>query len=95
MQFSMAMSRMLKLAARLSLPAVFLAVLAPAGSAASAAAQSSTSGAISGTIADTSGARLPGAAIVVTASDIGVTRTAKSNASGEYTVDNLPPASTP
>jgi len=91
MQLSMTMPRMLKSAARLSFPAVFLAILALACGTTAAAAQSATAGAISGTVADTSGARLPGAAIVVTASDIGVTRTAKSNASGEYTVDNLQP----
>jgi hypothetical protein len=91
MQFSMAMSRMLKSIARLSFSAVFLAFLVLAGMTTAAAAQSSTAGAISGIVADASGARLPGAAIVVTASDIGVTRTAKSNASGEFIVDNLQP----
>ena len=90
MQLSMAMTRKLKSAARLFFPAL-MAILAVAGMTTAAVAQSSTAGAISGTVADASGARLPGAAIVVTSPDIGVTRSAKSNASGEYTVDNLQP----
>ena len=90
MQLSMAMTRKLKSAARLFFPAL-MAILAVAGMTTAAVAQSSTAGAISGTVADASGARLPGAAIVVTSPDIGVTRSTKSNASGEYTVDNLQP----
>jgi hypothetical protein len=91
MQFSIAMSRMFKSAARLSFAALFLSFLTLSGTATTAAAQSSTSGAISGIVADASGARLPGAAVVITSTDIGVTRSAKSNASGEYIVDNLQP----
>lgn len=54
-------------------------------------AQSATTGAIGGTVADAGGALLPAATITVKSLDTGVTRTAKTNASGEYRVLNLEP----
>ena len=92
MQFSMVMSRKLKSVARLSFAAFFLAALALAGMTTAAFAQSSTSGAISGTVADANGARLPGVAISIASAELGVTRSAKVNSSGEFIVDSLPPA---
>jgi hypothetical protein len=56
-----------------------------------ASAQSATTGAIGGTITDNGGALLPAATITVKSADTGVTRTAKSNASGEYRVTELEP----
>jgi hypothetical protein len=54
-------------------------------------AQSATTGAIGGTVADTGGALLPAATITVKSLDTGVTRAAKTNASGEYRVSELEP----
>jgi hypothetical protein len=54
-------------------------------------AQSATTGAIGGTVADSGGALLPAAAITVKSLDTGVTRTVKSNSSGEYRVSELEP----
>jgi hypothetical protein len=54
-------------------------------------AQSATTGAIGGTVADTGGALLPAATITVKSLETGVTRTAKSNSSGEYRVSELEP----
>jgi hypothetical protein len=54
-------------------------------------AQSATTGAIGGTITDSGGALLPATAVTVTSVDTGLTRTAKSNASGEYRVTELVP----
>lgn len=54
-------------------------------------AQSATTGAIGGTVTDAGGALLPAATITVKSLDTGVTRTVKSNASGEYSVTDLQP----
>ncbi|MGA3011696.1 MAG: TonB-dependent receptor [Terracidiphilus sp.] len=54
-------------------------------------AQSATTGAIGGTVSDTGGALLPAAAITVKSLETGVSRTAKTNASGEYRVSELEP----
>src|ERR1035437_10106459 len=54
-------------------------------------AQSATTGAIGGTVSDAGGALLPAASITVKSLDTGVTRTVKSNASGEYRVSELEP----
>jgi hypothetical protein len=54
-------------------------------------AQSATTGAIGGTVADAGGALLPLAIITVKSLDTGVTRTVRSNASGEYRVSELEP----
>ncbi len=54
-------------------------------------AQSATTGAISGTIADTNGALLPGATVTVKSAETGATRIVKANASGEYRVTELQP----
>jgi hypothetical protein len=56
-----------------------------------ALAQSATTGAIGGTVADAGGALLPAATITVKSLDTGVTRTVKSNSSGEYRVPELEP----
>src|SRR5215469_158470 len=49
-------------------------------------------GSFSGTIADASGAAIPGATITVTAPATGFTRSATTNAAGEYTIALLPVA---
>ena len=54
-------------------------------------AQSATTGAIGGTVSDAGGALLPAATITVKSLDRGVTRTVKSNSSGEYRVSELEP----
>src|ERR1035437_3087524 len=54
-------------------------------------AQSATTGAIGGTITDTGGALLPATTVTVTSANTGLTRAAKSNASGEYLVPELEP----
>ena len=48
-----------------------------------------TTGTISGTVKDTSGAALPGAMVVVSNDDTGITRTVESDASGSYTAAGL------
>lgn len=57
----------------------------------SAVAQSAASGAIAGTVTDANGALLPNTAVVVTSTETGVTRNAKTNSSGEYRVAELQP----
>ncbi len=54
-------------------------------------AQSATTGAIGGTVTDAGGARLPATSITVKSIDTGVTRSIKSNGSGEYRVPELEP----
>ncbi len=49
-----------------------------------------TSGNISGAITDPSGAVIPGATVVATASAIGVTRTVKAGNNGTFSLPNLP-----
>ncbi len=56
-------------------------------------AQSATTGAIGGAVSDNGGALLPGATITVKSVDTGVTRTGKTNASGEYRISELEPGS--
>jgi len=78
--------------AQSSLIAALLTVLALASaSPGTAFAQSSTTGAIGGVVTDTGGALLPATTVTVTAIDTGLTRTVKSNASGEYSVPDLEP----
>jgi hypothetical protein len=57
----------------------------------SALAQSATTGAIAGTVADTNGALLPATAVTITSAETGVTRTVKTNGSGEFHVADLAP----
>ena len=57
----------------------------------SAMAQSATTGAIGGTVTDSGGALLPATTVTVKAVDTGLTRTVKTNASGEYRVTELEP----
>lgn len=72
--------------------AVLLAMLALAAIGGSVAfAQSATTGAIGGTITDTGGALLPATTVTVKSVDTGLTRTVKTNASGEYLVTELEP----
>ena len=54
-------------------------------------AQSATTGAIGGTISDANGALLPNTVVTAVATDTGVTRTTKSNGSGEYRISDLAP----
>jgi hypothetical protein len=56
-------------------------------------AQSATTGAIGGTVSDNGGALLPGATITVKSVEFGVTRTGKTNGSGEYRISELEPGS--
>ena len=49
------------------------------------------SGTILGSVHDGTGAVVPGASITVTSSDLGLNRSATSDASGEYTFPSLPP----
>ena len=51
-----------------------------------------TSGSIFGSIQDPSGAVIPGATVVATASSIGVTRTVTSSKNGTFSLSNLPAA---
>src|SRR6185437_12084551 len=44
-----------------------------------------------GTVTDASGASIPNATITITETNTGVSRTAKTNESGNYTVPDLPP----
>lgn len=69
----------------------FLAVCLFLTSLSFASAQSATTGAIGGTITDNGGALLPAATITVKSADTGMTRTVKSNGSGEYRVTELEP----
>ena len=74
------------------IPALLLAVFAFAPMGWSAAfAQSATSGAIGGTVTDSGGALLPATVVTAKSTDTGLTRTVKSNASGEYRVSELAP----
>ena len=70
---------------------LFLAVCLFLTSLSFAYAQSATTGAIGGTVTDNGGALLPAATITVKSADTGLTRTVKSNASGEYRVTELEP----
>ena len=54
------------------------------------AAEAQTGGQISGYAKDQTGAVIPGVAVTVSSSDIGVSRPATSDASGYYVVTNLP-----
>jgi hypothetical protein len=56
----------------------------------SAWAQSVSTAQINGTVKDQSNAGLPGATITVTQTDTGLTRTAVSDESGSYVLQNLP-----
>jgi len=67
--------------------AMFFAVVLMLGS---QRAGAQNTGTIFGSVQDATGAAIPGAGIVVADSTHGVTRTAKSNAAGEYTVSQLP-----
>ena len=66
--------------------ALFLVALAPAG----AFAQAGSTAQISGTVTDESGGVLPGVDVTVTQTDTGLTRSAVSDATGGYTLPNLP-----
>jgi hypothetical protein len=81
--------------AHLAQSSIFAAVVAVFTFAATpgsvAFAQSATTGAISGTITDSGGALLPATTVTVRSADTGLTRTVKSNASGEYQVPELEP----
>jgi Carboxypeptidase regulatory-like domain len=54
-------------------------------------AQTSTTGAITGTVTDTSGAVLPGVTVTVTSPQLQGSRTATTDAKGEYVLPLLPP----
>ena len=51
-----------------------------------------TSSYLTGTVSDSSGAIIPGAAVTVTGTENGVVRTVKTDGSGNYTVPLLPPS---
>lgn len=50
-----------------------------------------TVGTIRGTVTDPTGAVIPGVTVTVTHVETGVSRTVQTNATGEYTIANLPP----
>jgi Carboxypeptidase regulatory-like domain len=79
---------------RLAKSTVFAMLLLSAVAIASrgvAFAQSATTGAIGGTITDIGGALLPATTVKVNSADTGLSRTVKSNGSGEYRVTDLAP----
>jgi hypothetical protein len=57
---------------------------------ANASAQSVSTAQINGTVKDQSGGGLPGVTVTVTQTDTGLTRTAITDESGSYIVQNLP-----
>ena len=56
-----------------------------------ATAQTAGTGTISGSVTDASGAIVPGASVIITATDTGASRTLTTNSSGEYTSTFLQP----
>jgi len=70
--------------------ALVAAVLALLGMAGFASAQTAT-GQISGTVKDSTGAVVPGATVTVNSESTGLTRTATTNAAGDYVFALLPP----
>jgi hypothetical protein len=70
---------------------LLVAVLALLGAAATLNAQTAT-GQISGTVRDSSGAVVPGATVTVNNELTGLTRTATTDANGDYVFARLPPA---
>jgi hypothetical protein len=71
--------------------AILLSLGLTFGAAAPAAAQTSGNGNITGTITDGAGAAVPGATVVVTNTDTGVSRTLTTDGSGIYTAPFLLP----
>ena len=59
------------------------------------AAQTSGNGNITGTITDTTGGAVPGATVVVTNADTGVSRTVKTDGAGIYNAPFLLPGHSP
>ncbi len=68
-----------------------VSMLCASGLAATALQAQETTGAISGVVTDSSGAAVPNVQVTVTEPTSGLKRTISSNASGEYTVPELPP----
>ena len=68
----------------------FVAAMIAATICATAALAQSERGTISGTVQDATGAVVPGAKVTLTNSQTGVTFSLPSNASGEFTVPQLP-----
>src|SRR5579862_633846 len=54
------------------------------------AAQSGNAGSIRGTVADSSGAVIPGASVTISNSISGLKRTVKTDATGQFEIDNVP-----
>jgi hypothetical protein len=54
------------------------------------AAQSGNAGSIRGTVADSSGAVIPGASVTISNSVSGLKRTVKTDATGQFEIDNVP-----
>ena len=52
--------------------------------------QAQTTATLSGTVSDDSGARIPGATVIVKNAEIGLTRTTETDGQGSYTVASLP-----
>ncbi len=67
------------------IPAIVLAMFLIAGT-----AKAQVTGSITGTVKDASGAIIPGAAVTAKHVDTGTTRTAETDASGNYNVPSLP-----
>ena len=68
----------------------FCAIVALAWLPAAAAAQSSATGSLSGTVVDSSGGLLPGVTVLASNPNTGVSQSAVSGSSGEWTVAALP-----
>jgi hypothetical protein len=70
----------------LSLSCVFFAVQCPTR----ASAQAIAAAELNGTVADPSGALIPGATVTVISAETGATRTTVSNKVGQFILPNLP-----
>jgi hypothetical protein len=74
---------------RRSIPLLFI-VAASLVAAASLASAQAVSGTLLGNVRDSTGAVLPGVSVTVTNEDTGLTRTAVTDANGEFTVPSVP-----
>ena len=81
---------------RLQRSALLMSILLAAGCFLSiqnqaAFAQTAVTGALSGVVADASGAVVPNATVTITNTGTGATQTVNTNAEGRYTMSNLAP----
>src|SRR4051812_10391184 len=78
----------MRLAMKLKSLLVLLAILLLISSTAFSQA---VNGSLLGSISDASGARVPNATVVITETNTGISRTATTNESGNYTFPDVPP----